>query len=370
MIQNRRSRHQRKSGSGFTLIELLVVIAIIGILSAFSLTVLNGAREDAKASRAKTQIVQLDNLIMQRWEDYQFRRLPINLEALRSGPTTTKAHVVRLYAQRELMRLEMPDRLSDLVHDPVGNPNNRPAFLRRDPALLRFYRKKVFESQRVFAQQELGENITSFSRALEIWRGRDPENGYRFQGAECLYLIISSIENESGRAIDRFRNDIGDADSDGMFEIQDPWGNPIEFIRWPAGLHSPVQTKASKFIASDTFNADPFDPFQADPRWSIDAAPFKPYALTPLVYSAGRDQLYGIATEIIPGPYCYGTEYMPNAPGTPFLYAKKSQVTQNSSIKLRNDPYIANFSTQTLMGFILEPAQQFDNIDNHFGVVN
>ena len=48
-------------------------------------------------------------------------------------------------------------------------------------------------------------------------------------------------------------DDTIDTDGDGMKEILDAWGNPIEFLRWAPGLRSLIQD-------GDPAHADPFDP--------------------------------------------------------------------------------------------------------------
>lgn len=50
--------------NGFTLIELLVVIAIIGVLSAVVLTSLNGSRVKAKNTTFKTELTQLQLVLI------------------------------------------------------------------------------------------------------------------------------------------------------------------------------------------------------------------------------------------------------------------------------------------------------------------
>ena len=71
-----------------------------------------------------------------------------------------------------------------------------------------------------------------------------------------------------------------------MPEILDPWGKPIYFLRWAPGFASDLQDPSRRA-------PDPFDPLRIDPRWASDDAE-KPFALFPLVYSAGRDRDYGV----------------------------------------------------------------------------
>ncbi len=54
---------------GFTLIELLVVIAIIGILSAIGLVSLNGAREKARDSKAKSDLATVRTAMALYYDD-------------------------------------------------------------------------------------------------------------------------------------------------------------------------------------------------------------------------------------------------------------------------------------------------------------
>ena len=57
---------------GFTLIELLVVIAIIGILSAIGLVSLNGAREKARDSKAKSDLATMRTALALYYDDHNF----------------------------------------------------------------------------------------------------------------------------------------------------------------------------------------------------------------------------------------------------------------------------------------------------------
>lgn len=137
-----------------------------------------------------------------------------------------------------------------------------------------------------------------------------------FQEAECLYLILSSRTDEDGNMLRFFSpSEIGDVDQDGMFEILDQWGQPINFIRWAPGFISARQPNAPPFLPpfdpSDprTFPpADPLDPFKSDLRWHNASPLDDPVALFPLIFSGGPDGAPGIGLKNalvapLPTPY-------------------------------------------------------------------
>src|SRR5437667_3806620 len=92
----------------FTLTELLIVIAIIAILSGLGLSAYSGATQMAREQRTRGMITKIDQLIMERYEAYRTRAVPIKIAA---GVQPRMAAGNRLLALRELMRLEMPDRI-------------------------------------------------------------------------------------------------------------------------------------------------------------------------------------------------------------------------------------------------------------------
>ena len=51
------------------------------------------------------------------------------------------------------------------------------------------------------------------------------------QGSECLYLILSIMQDQDANALDfLFPTEIGDTDGDGMLEVLDAFGNPLGFL--------------------------------------------------------------------------------------------------------------------------------------------
>jgi hypothetical protein len=92
---------------------------------------------------------------------------------------------------------------------------------------------------------------------------------------------------------------IGDTDGDGAPEFLDGWGRPINFLRWAPGFDSLVEINANTLPGIPPVDVgdnpdwekaasgdhDPFDVFRVDPA---------AFRLIPLVYSAGRDEEYGI----------------------------------------------------------------------------
>jgi prepilin-type N-terminal cleavage/methylation domain-containing protein len=271
----RAQRSRRQSRASFTLIELMVVMAVIAVLASTVLFAMYSATQDAKAARTRTQIARLNELLMARWESYRTRAVRVAQSTNRM--TMAKA---RVDAIRELMRLEMPDRITDVV--PL---TYTPSALAAVPALARRY----------------------YARSSGTTWAANPS----YQGAECLYMIISEINDVGGNGLDFLQEgEIGDVDKDGMPEILDGWGNPIEFIRWPFGFvfaglgkdgvlnTADDDSPQSAIMVNDPDNSpDPFDPLGVYVDVSNGNKRYP--ALYPLIYSAGPDGKYDIASDII-----------------------------------------------------------------------
>jgi hypothetical protein len=210
-----------------TLTELLIVIGLMAFLASIALVGLWEAQEVARESRARSQVQRIEALLMERWDDYASRAVPLNIAWPASG-TGVNARFgrrdygkLRVIALRELARVELPDRKLDVFFTDcptaAGTAPGTPA---------------------------LGLQKMSLTAGYQRLLGPDSTWTAQYQGAECLYAILASTykDDESGLAFFK-ASEIGDKDNDGRFEILDPWGNPIEFIRWAPGLDSPLHTR-------------------------------------------------------------------------------------------------------------------------------
>lgn len=301
----------------FTLIELLMVIAIIGILSAMTLLALAGAAEEGRRQRAKSLITKLDQLISEKWNSYRYRRTEIQLS---SGIPPAIAAQRRLYALREFQRMEMPDRLNDVLDDPAANPGYQP-----NPAAPNYDPRVYFyiESRPSLSQRYL-QKVKSAMPA--------PANTLSYDQAEMLYLIISEMRDGDRSALNfLLPSEVGDLDADGLSEILDPWGTPVMFLRWAPGYskftvndaelagklpppYPQLDTAVSTFQQPHGELApDPNDPLKSDFRWQPGSV-FKPFLLRPLIFSAGPDKVYDIYIDPGTSTFHYNATTPPNDP--------------------------------------------------------
>ena len=271
-------RISAKHRNAFTLVELLVTITILTILATIMLFGMAGMQNLAKIQRTKAQIAKIHELIMEKWESYDdaypgatLELSPANFPYLfnQNFPIASNRQAAhRLDALRELIRLELPDRLADValvnhsapyslvlssgqVQSAAQSPRR---VLLNPPALNRYY----------------------VARATSSWT-------YEHESAECLYLIISRMEVGDASALELFNEtEIGDTDGDGMPEILDAWGTPIRFIRWPISFPSSM---------NDASSPEPIDLGQAYAASNFDNGFFT----TPLIVSAGPDRKFDIA---------------------------------------------------------------------------
>lgn len=225
---------------GFTMMELLVVVVIIGILAGMVLGALQMARQAAREAATKATITKLNNIIMQRYESYLTRRVPIDT----TGMTPKVAATVRLAAIRDLMRMEMPERWNDISYAPETLPNGATL---SPPPLHTLYRSRYAPSG-------------------------TPLPNADFSHAKCLYLIVSMGNPE---AMEQFNMSEIKVDSDGFSYFADGWGKPIYFLRWAPGCSAYSGIQVSDAVK----HHDPFD------TRNVDAGG---YHLIPLIYSWGR----------------------------------------------------------------------------------
>jgi prepilin-type N-terminal cleavage/methylation domain-containing protein len=291
----------RLSHRGVTLIELLIVILIISILAALVLGVAAVAGETARQAQTRHVVERLHTLMTEHYGTYKTRRVKLNptveseignklsgaSAAVRGGALAE----ARLYAMRELMLMEVPDRWSDVILEPVEN------FSLSAAAVVPIYLKDRTDLSNVYLRRfrelygRIGQPNPVTNQPIDL---QDIKNN---QGAECLYMFIT-LACGDGEARSLFKEaDIGDSDGDGAPEFLDGWGHPINFLRWAPGFDSQIQLNANNYTNGPTDDQwikdaakdhDPFDLYridQADRRKNLASA----FRLVPLIYSPGRD---------------------------------------------------------------------------------
>ena len=290
----------RPSRSGITLIELLITILIISILAGLILGVAAVAAETAREAHSRHMVTRLHTLLMEHYDSYKTRRVRLHASAqtaidsqFANNPSVRGRAVAeaRLYALREMMLMEVPDRWSDVLFRDVGNPSPVAPSMALAPLYLadRTSLSNVF-LRRYAALVGRTNTLTGNANTADEIR--------RNQGAECLYMIIT-IACGDGEARTLFHeSDIGDSDGDGAPEFLDGWGRPINFLRWAPGYDSQIQLNANaldtppnvsaNWQAAATSDHDPFDVFRADPF---------AFRLVPLIYSPGPDEDSGLFSD-------------------------------------------------------------------------
>ena len=269
-----------------------------------------------------------------------------------------------MLAIRDLMRMELPDRISD-IHDGPAVPGLAAPSVR---------------SSYLFA----------WSNAESLKGG--PTWTTTNQSAECLYLILSSMRDGESSALDFFRTDeIGDTDNDGMNEVLDGMGQPLRWLRWAPGFSTTVgpdgewgvsgvdddgdgnvdNNSEAGWDGSDdvviseiqTRNAkkspDFFDVLLADPRATDANLKFNPFGLYPLIYSAGEDGVYDV--------YQADENGSAIALGSPLPAIFRSSQSQLGGSPFPSDPYTSTGNSANLSDVLGTPIGfgVRDNIDNH-----
>ena len=357
----------------FTLVELLVAISIIVVLASLTMVAMRGAQQDVLESKTRSTIAKIHEVLASKWEGYLSRPLPLKLPtvAFQADPATGQRALsgremarLRLSAIRDLMRMEMPDRVTDL---------------RRPTPLV----AKLFEGNPTSPAINFSITVpipATLRRLNEIATPTLTANNFN---AELLYFLVANTSYQNSSALEVFRpSEIGDTDSDNMLEFIDAWGKPIQWIRWPAGLDG----GASPFDLDDPFvsnaaggetSKDPLDPLSADLYFDPDFQPknalTRPGAgLFPLIYSLGPDGASGIQEALADlglqpqspvGPLA--SPRWDNIFTIPPRYMPNDWNPLNQNTFYYPDPYHPRFGPASdRLGSVLFPAEAADNIIN------
>ena len=328
MVKMNINKFAAQTRRGFTLIELLGAIAIIGIMTGMVMFTLAGAQEDAKRAKTKATIEKLNAVILQKFEEFRYRtvKLPIprrytqrnfGMAAIpgraEAAPLLKPRTVatIRTVLLKDYMRMEMPDKQTDLTYTPttlinilledgstVTLDDFGGRYCPRDYNVLRDYFNLVAIAEPVAGASNA--NTTALNTSRPTWTDT-------FESAECLYAIVANSFIAGATALEGFHaSEIGDVDGDSYPEFIDAWGFPIRFIRWPAGHDSQLNLSYKS-------TPDSFDPHRTNAAWSNPSLTQKPWTLIPLIVSRGPDKDFGIGDSFNP---VYATVQNPYAPDT------------------------------------------------------
>lgn len=234
------------SRSAFTLVEMLVVIALLATLMGMGAAGMRVADNMSKETRTRSTIHKLNQFVMEKYASYQYRRVP--------GQGET-----RLQNLYNLMRYEMPDHW-----DEVNNTYSP-------------YRLRVAKGKTHVAD---------------------------LASAELLYQIVMGMP-EAESAFNSL--EFADTDGNGLMEFVDGWGNPIYFIRWPAGHYNEHGVVISKIQLTNNANIAPC-PFVSAAFRSSNSGSNSNYAVFPLIVSGGQDRETGLNHDVSGSTPCSKTD--------------------------------------------------------------
>lgn len=255
--------------AAFTLVELMIVISILGVLTTLSLVVLRNSTEQAKESATRSRMEKIESILQMELEMYETRRLPIsNRELLQyiqanGYPESQRANVLLNLRRRilqDLINVEMPRLVviggnSDTSHLGVFPSTNQSAHLSTEnipqdfppsfDAWLNTAFPIPYSPNPDFPGVTLSARLKQLllaSADLGFWRMYENNNNLNLSG-EYLYLLLSRINYDGVPAIETFnKNSIADTDGDGLLELVDAWGEPLNMAIYQVAATSTGDT--------------------------------------------------------------------------------------------------------------------------------
>jgi len=191
---------------------------------------------------------------------------------------------------KDMMRMELPDNYVDLAYTPTEltltapldlYPGVPPMTFKSSPGREYNVLRNYFKVGRPVLESDPAGTL--IANTTQVWTTR-------YQASECLYAIVAHSTSGGGSALEGFvASEIGDVNGNGFPEFIDAWGEPIGWIRWPAGYGSALNVGYKKS------SPDAFDPLRTAFQWNDDSFIQKPWTVVPLIISSGADKQFGFS---------------------------------------------------------------------------
>jgi prepilin-type N-terminal cleavage/methylation domain-containing protein len=376
----------------FTLVEVLISLVLVSILVGMVAYMMGAVQQDARVQKTRALITRINEALRSQYDTYPERPIRLTplidpLTVLYGGsppPNVSEADFaveeaarLRLLMRRDLMRMELPDRLTDLFSVDLSGVI-QPAITNGAMSVQGV--ATVYDSTGAPAGAIPGIPMVwapPARWAAYVARGQTTQWNTTYQSSECLRLILEMLPAGSGVALDNIRpTESADTDGDGMPEIVDAWGRPIHWLRWPVGYDAEVLRNGGPDVL-DELQVDwgfirhpvPGDVPVASPPNPYGWVSAGPFNLLPLVMSAGPDGVFDIAFDR-PIPIIYSTlEWDPGR--TELATPSVPSPPVRSSPYIYIDPYLRNapnpgpFPGQAIDTFGDGDGQRADNIASY-----
>ena len=290
----------RSRRDGFTLVEILVVILVIAILASLITAVIGNSLNSAREAATQATITKLHRLLEERRQSIARDDLRTETRVVRTSlPGLASNDVAKIVALKEVMRVQLPQRIDDLrgADRLFGTKDDSPVL------------KKL--------QQLNPSGAGSFSTNPPTF---PPTHDAETTSSELLYVALTMGTELGGgsTAIEFSSSEAVDTDGDGLMELVDGWGRPLRFYRWPTSLvlatpTSAADTRPVELLISggnaQLWSSDPDDPLGRFRLWLIGPnVSNHPRVLNwfhapatyhiPMIVSAGQDGELGLEEPI------------------------------------------------------------------------